>query len=96
MTPDPTLPERCKLETPGDVHASMPQDGRSPQLIHLDVDRRLGHEWDEWDGKPLPNGGDYSAPPRRFFWYAALSIAVLFGAAFFVGFLLVPRLEELW
>ena len=31
-----------------------------PQLIHIDVDRRLGHEWDEWDGKPLPNRGDES------------------------------------
>ena len=27
------------------------------QLIHIDVDRRLGHEWDEWDGKPLPKLG---------------------------------------
>ncbi len=26
------------------------------QLIHIEVDRRLGHEWDEWDGRPLPNG----------------------------------------
>ena len=29
-------------------------DGARAQLIHIDVDRRLGHEWDEWDGKPLP------------------------------------------
>jgi len=74
----------------------MPPDGRSPQLIHLDVDRRLGHEWDGWDGKPLPNGGDYSAPPRRFFWYAALTIALAIGATFLAAFLLVPRLEQLW
>jgi len=74
----------------------MPQNGKSPQLIHIDVDRRLGHEWDEWDGKPLPNAGDYGAPPRRFFWYAALTIAVAIGAAFLAAFLLVPRLEQLW
>ena len=30
-------------------------DSSRPHLIHIDVDRRLGHEWDEWDGKPLPN-----------------------------------------
>ena len=33
------------------------------QLIHIDVDRRLGHEWDEWDGKPLPNSGNYDSAP---------------------------------
>src|SRR5215207_7271759 len=26
-------------------------------LIKIETDRRLGHEWDEWDGAPLPNGG---------------------------------------
>ena len=42
------------------------------QLIHIDVDRRLGHEWDEWDGKPLPNQGNYDSPPALFFaWSAA-------------------------
>ena len=74
----------------------MPHNSRSSQLIHIDVDRRLGHEWDEWDGKPLPGGGDFRAPASRFFWYAALTIAVLFGAAFLLAYLLVPRLEELW
>ena len=57
----------------------MPQNSRFSQLIHIDVDRRLGHEW---DGKPLPGGGDFSAPPSRFFWYAALTVSVLAGAAF--------------
>ena len=33
------------------------------QLIHIDVDRRLGHEWDEWDGRPLPNRGDFDSVP---------------------------------
>jgi hypothetical protein len=40
-----------------------------PELIHLDVDRRLGHEWDEWDGNPLPNGGNYDTRPRVFFFW---------------------------
>jgi len=74
----------------------MPHTGRPPQLIRLDVDRRLGHEWDEWDGKPLPNAGDFSAPPSRFFWYAALTNGVFWGGLWFVAFLLAPRLGQLW
>jgi hypothetical protein len=54
-------------------------DGTRAQLIHIDVDRRLGHEWDEWDGKPLPNNGDYDSPPRLFFGWSALSMAILLG-----------------
>jgi hypothetical protein len=74
----------------------MPSNIKSSPLIHIDVDRRLGHEWDEWDGKPLPGGGDFSASASRFFWYGALTIAALFGAAFVLGYLLLPRLEGLW
>jgi len=65
-------------------------------LIRLEVDRRLGHEWDEWDGQPLPNAGDFSAPPRRFFVWAALTNAVVWGVAFLGVFLLAPRLSDLW
>lgn len=67
-----------------------------PQLIHIETDRRLGHEWDEWDGKPLPNQGDYSAAPGLFFGAAVLTlitgIAVL-AAAFYLFW---PRLAALW
>src|SRR6058998_4094593 len=65
------------------------------QLIHIETDRRLGHEWDEWDGGPLPNRGDFSAPPRLFFRFAALTLVVLCGAAAGVLFLLSPRLAAL-
>jgi hypothetical protein len=71
-------------------------NNKTAQLIHLEVDRRLGHEWDEWDGRPLPNGGDFRAPARRFFGWAALTIAVVCAAAFLVVFLLAPRLTGLW
>lgn len=66
------------------------------QLIHIETDRRLGHEWDEWDGRTLPNHGDFSAPPGLFFWYAGLTLAV--AAALLAGaiFLLAPRLALLW
>jgi hypothetical protein len=74
----------------------MSQNSRSANLIRLDVDRRLGHEWDEWDGRPLPGGGDFSAPPRRFFGWAALTNAAVWGAAFLLVFLLGPRLGQLW
>lgn len=66
--------------------------GSKAELIHIEVDRRLGHEWDEWNGKPLPNQGDYSAPPSRFFVWAAVTIAACAGAAFGLWYLLAPRL----
>ena len=49
-------------------------DAPRAQLIHIETDRRLGHEWDEWDGRPLPNGGDFSAAPALFFGYALLTL----------------------
>lgn len=65
------------------------------QLIHIDVDRRLGHEWDEWDGKPLPNRGDYDAPPALFFAWSAAALTVGFAVVALALFLLGPRLAEL-
>jgi hypothetical protein len=62
-----------------------------PQLIHIDVDRRLGHEWDEWDGKPLPNRGDYDSSPRLFFWWSALTLVAGGGLAAFLIYVLNPR-----
>ena len=60
------------------------------QLIHIDVDRRLGHEWDEWDGKPLPNRGNYDSPPTLFFAWSALALVVGLGLAALALFLLAP------
>jgi uncharacterized protein len=65
------------------------------QLIHIETDRRLGHEWDEWDGRPLPNRGDFSAPARLFFGYAGLALVVAFGLAAAALFLLQPRLAAI-
>jgi hypothetical protein len=70
-------------------------DAPRAQLIHIDVDRRLGHEWDEWDGKPLPNQGDYDSPPSLFFAWSAITLALLFGVAALLIFLLAPRLAFL-
>lgn len=66
------------------------------QLIHIEVDRRLGHEWDEWNGRPLPRGGDFSAPPSLFFRTAALTVATAAAAAALLLYLIGPRLGTLW
>lgn len=66
------------------------------QLIHIEVDRRLGHEWDEWNGRPLPNSGDFSAAPGLFFRYAALTIAAATALLALLLYLVGPRLGGLW
>jgi hypothetical protein len=64
-------------------------------LIHIEVDRRLGHEWDEWNGRPLPGGGDFSAAPGLFFRFAALTIVTATGVVAFLLYLVGPRLGTL-
>lgn len=68
---------------------------RRAQLIHIETDRRLGHEWDEWDGRPLPQRGDFSAPPSLFFWFGGLTLAAAFAVLAATLFLLAPRLAQL-
>lgn len=70
----------------------MPETPRA-QLIHIDVDRRLGHEWDGWDGRPLPNQGNYDSPPALFFAWSAITLALGLGVVALGLFLLVPRLR---
>jgi len=67
-------------------------EGPRAQLIHIDVDRRLGHEWDEWDGRPLPNQGNYDSTPALFFAWSAITLAVGLGVVALGLFLLAPRL----
>jgi hypothetical protein len=62
------------------------------QLIHIDVDRRLGHEWDEWDGQPLPGQGDFDSSPLLFFAWSAAAMIAAMGIAAALLFLLAPRL----
>lgn len=75
-----------------------PATGASPkaQLIHIEVDRRLGHEWDEWNGRPLAGGGDFSAAPGLFFRFAALTLAAATAAAALLLYLVGPRLAAIW
>jgi hypothetical protein len=72
----------------------MPENPRA-QLIHIDVDRRLGHEWDEWNGRPLPNRGDYDSSPTLFFGWSAAALAGFFAVGAAALFLLAPRLALL-
>ena len=67
-------------------------DTARPQLIRIEVDRRLGHEWDEWDGKPLPNHGNYDSPPRLFFLWSAAGLAAALGVVALGLYLLGPRI----
>ena len=73
-----------------------PPSGPRAHLIHIETDRRLGHEWDEWNGLPLPGGGDFSAPPGTFFRYGALTLALAAGAGWGALYLLLPRLAQVW
>jgi uncharacterized protein len=66
------------------------------QLIHIDVDRRLGHEWDEWDGRPLPNAGNYDSSPALFFLWSAIALLAAFGILALTLYLLAPRLATLY
>jgi hypothetical protein len=66
------------------------------QLVHIDVDRRLGHEWDEWDGRPLPNQGNYDSSPALFFAWSAITIILGLGVAALVLYLLAPRMAGLY
>jgi hypothetical protein len=65
------------------------------QLIHIDVDRRLGHEWDEWDGQPLPNRGNYDSPAALFFAWSALALLGGLGLVGLALYVLAPRLATL-
>jgi len=67
-------------------------DTARPQLIRIEVDRRLGHEWDEWDGKPLPNQGNYDSPPALFFRWSAAGLAAALGIVAAGLYLLGPRI----
>ena len=73
----------------------MPETPRA-QLIHIDVDRRLGPEWDEWDGRPLPNQGNYDSPAALFFVWSALALVVGLGLLALGLYLFAPRLAYVY
>ena len=92
MTPGPTTTPPTAPPSTAPPAASAPR----AQLIHIEVDRRLGHEWDEWNGRPLPGGGDFSAAPGLFFRFAAVTVAVAAGSIALLLYLIGPRFGAFW
>lgn len=82
-------------QPPSDTEAPPAPSRHAGLLVKIETDRRLGHEWDEWNGKPLPNAGDFRTTTGKFFLFTAVGIAgiVIAGAAGI--FLLTPRLAQL-
>ncbi len=71
-------------------------DAPRGELLQLRVDRRLGHEWDDWDGNPLPDNGTFTASPSLFFGAAVLASLATGGALAIVLWLVSPRLALVW
>jgi hypothetical protein len=84
----------AKQRVADEVTEPMAESQRA-QLIHIDVDRRLGHEWDEWDGKPLPNQGNFDSAPTLFFGWSALTLVAGALLSAFLIYILSPRLTLL-
>jgi uncharacterized protein len=76
--------------------ADAPATRRDPNLLQLRSDRRLGHEWDDWDGDPLPDGGEFRGSEAVFFGLAMAAVGLGGIAAGGVVWLLAPRLSEAW
>ena len=66
-----------------------------PQILQLRPDRRLGHEWDDWDGNPVPNDGIYHEPPSVFFGLIAAWVGAWALAAALVLWVASPRLAQI-
>ena len=72
-----------------------PERTGEPLLLQIRSDRRLGHEWDDWDGEPLADGGLFLASEGLFF---RLLYGLVGGLALVVagiGWLIAPRLAVL-
>src|SRR5215207_1428967 len=83
--PTPAVP-------PSSAASSARQSGL---LVKIETDRRLGHEWDEWNGRPLPNDGDFRTTTGKYFLFTALGIAGMVIAGGAAIYLLSPRLAQL-
>jgi hypothetical protein len=89
------MPNTADPHTPDPSTTSPAAARQAGLLVKIETDRRLGHEWDEWDGKPLANNGDFRTTTGKYFLFTAVGIAgiVIAGAAGI--YLLSPRLAQL-
>jgi uncharacterized protein len=74
---------------------SLPDSGE-PLLLQIRSDRRLGHEWDDWDGSPLPDDGVFQERETLFFQLAAAAVLIASAGAFALVWLVGPRLDSVW
>ena len=86
--------------TPPSTPAPLPSPASPRQsglLVKIETDRRLGHEWDEWNGRPLPNAGDFRTTTGKYFLFTAVGIAglVMAGLVGTIGFLMSSK-PVLW
>ena len=80
----------------GGVETTLASGDERRLLLQLRSDRRLGHEWDDWDGEGLPGGGEFAAGSSLFFGVAALGTLLLVAGLTGLGWLLAPRMERIW
>jgi uncharacterized protein len=73
-----------------------PSSAGEPLLLQIRSDRRLGHEWDDWDGSPLPDDGVFEERETLFFQLAAAAVLATAGLALGLIWLVGPRLDSLW
>lgn len=82
--------------TKEEVESALANEEEGRLLLQLRSDRRLGHEWDDWDGARLPGDGEFTASPSLFFQVAALGTVALVVGVVGLGWLLAPRLATVW
>jgi hypothetical protein len=87
--------ESQSSDAPAELASSAPSSRHAGLLVKIETDRRLGHEWDEWNGQPLANGGDFRTTTGKFFLFTAVGLAGMLAAATAAIFLLTPRLAQL-
>jgi hypothetical protein len=64
-------------------------DSESPEKKAQD--RKLGDEWEDWDGTPE---GDIDEPKARFIWLASFVFVIFLGLLVLGAYLVYPRLGE--
>lgn len=89
------MPNATDSHTPESSTTAPTSARQAGLLVKIETDRRLGHEWDEWDGKPLPNAGDFRTTTAKYFLFTAVGIAGLVIAGGVAIYLLSPRLAQL-
>ena len=89
------MPNSIETPTPDPSTTSPSSARQAGVLVKIETDRRLGHEWDEWDGKALPNAGDFRTTTGKYFLFTALGIAGLVIIAATGIYLLAPRLAQI-